>query len=124
MLVDVLNVLTKLCKTLQTRELLYSYVKPKIAIAFGELSGMKEQSGPALKSFENQCTIAPRENPIEAKWQLNSGCNIDLSCSGAMLKTFSNIKLQYLQSLVDNLEARLSSQSQSAEAKVLEACHN
>jgi hypothetical protein len=41
LLVYVLNVLTETCKTLQTRELLYSYVKPKIAIAIGELSGMK-----------------------------------------------------------------------------------
>ena len=51
LLVDVLNILTKLCKTMQYRDLLYAYVKPKIALAVGEIKGMKNVSGPLAKGF-------------------------------------------------------------------------
>jgi hypothetical protein len=121
LLVDVLNVLTKLCKTLQGRDFLYSYVKPKIALAIGELRGMKEFSGPALKSFQSTCVFLPtEEEPKQAKWQLNPEIGIDLVCTNAMLQKFSSTKLQYLQSLVDNLETRLSAHSESPDGKVLE----
>jgi len=48
---------------MQSRDLLYSYVKPKIAIAIGEIKGMKNVSGLALKSFEGNCALMPAGNP-------------------------------------------------------------
>ena len=69
LLVDVLNVLTKLCKTLQSRDLLFSYVKPKMAIADGEIKGMKTVSSPALKSFESNCALVPTVHPQKATWR-------------------------------------------------------
>ena len=124
LLVDVLNVLTKLCKTMQSRDLLYSYVKPKIAIAIGEIKGMKNVSGLALKSFEGNCALMPAGNPQKATWRF-PGANteecVELKCSTPMVKKFSSLKNQYLQSLADNLERRLPAHARDGKVLELEA---
>jgi hypothetical protein len=94
LLVDVLNVLTKLSKTLQTRDFLYAYVKPKIAIAIGEIKGMKLNSGTALKMFERTCTFAPTDKPEKAIWRISDAENeIELKCTAATIDQFAVLKI-------------------------------
>lgn len=106
LLVDVLNTLTKLCKTLQLRDLLFSQVKPKIVLAIGEIKGMKTIAGPTLKAFETNCTVTQQGESFTAVWKLNDS-NIELKCTKTMKDKFVSSKDQFLQSLVDNLEHRI-----------------
>ena len=81
---------------------------------------MKDRSGPELKSFESACALSPPDNPQRAIMRLHEGqTEIELKCNIAMLKKFSDIKMQYLQSLADNLESRLT--SETPEGSVLHA---
>jgi hypothetical protein len=112
--------LTKLCKTLQTRDFLYSYVKPRIALAIGEIKGMKVNSGVELKLFERPCSLSPADKPQKAIWKICERENeVEIKCTTAMIEQFTALKKQYLQSLADNLERRLS--SQTPDGSVLEA---
>ena len=124
LLVDVLNILTKLCKTMQYRDLLYAYVKPKIALAVGEIKGMKNVSWPSLKAFERSCALMPPANPQRAIWRFaeteNKNDNVDLKCNTSMTEKFSSLKNQYLQSLAENLESRLSARTGELELERLQ----
>jgi len=82
---------------------------------------MKNVSGLALKSFEGNCALTAG-NPRKATWRF-PGANteecVELKCSTPMVQKFSSLKNQYLQSLADNLERRLSAHAR--DGKVLEA---
>jgi len=63
----------------------------------------------------------PPANPQRAIWRFaeNENDNVDLKCNTSMIEKFSSLKNQYLQSLADNLESRLS--ARTGDGDVLEA---